>query len=123
MSKNNRKGSSIGITPNTVMNNVEDGCIIRSYDTLLAVFVPRSVGSIFLYSDDCRAVGQVKVSNTTRKHLRKYKDFYLSDMVYGIEVPHSTLLVLSEAMLSPHDFPAYWVATLVSQAELLHTPN
>ena len=96
MSKNKGKGSSIG---------------------------PRSVGSIFLYSDDCRAIGQVKVSNTTRKHLRKYKDFYLSDMVYGIEVPHSTLLVLSEAMLSPHDFPAYWVDTLVSQAELLHTPN
>ena len=121
----NKRTSRPGITPNTVEQNVEHGSLIYSYETPMAAYIPQSgMKNLLFYSDDCRAEGQKTVSNTTRKHLRKYKQYYLSEeMAIGVQVPHLTLLTLHHMLANPEKHPHNWVPTFIAETAILYIEN
>ena len=113
----------LGIMRNTIEDNVEYGNLIQSYNTPLAVYIPQSNQNILFYSDDCRAEGQDRVSNTTRKHLRKYKEFYLSEnAAVGVEVPHASILLLHMILRNPEHSVKY-VESVIKELYILYIEN
>lgn len=107
-----------GITPNTVMQMTEHGSLIFSYETPLAAFVPHDRGHLFFYSKECKTPEQTKVSATTRRHLRKYQQFY-GGVSTPIPLDHSELVALHDLLRESYKHtPQYIEAQILGLCQL-----